>query len=50
LYWSPDGKKAIAIEAPDEEVEWGMRQVPPSRIYIFDAEEESWTKIFESSE
>jgi len=50
LDWSPDGKKAIAIETPSEEVEWGMRQVPPSIIYVFDAEEETWTKVYESSE
>jgi hypothetical protein len=50
LDWSPDGKKAIAFEIFDEEVEWGMRQVPPSRIHIFNAEEETWTTIFESTD
>jgi len=50
LDWSPDGKKAITFESFSEEVEWGMRRVPPSRIYIFDMEEETWTKIFETSQ
>jgi len=50
LDWSPDGKKAITFESFSEEVEWGMRRVPPSRIYIFDVEEETWTQIFETSQ
>jgi len=50
LDWSPDGKRAAVIETSHVEFEWGTQRQPPSRIYLFDVEKESWTKIFESTE
>jgi hypothetical protein len=46
LEWSPDGKKALAIVTSRSDEGF----VPPSRLYLFDAEKETWMKIHESSE
>lgn len=50
LDWSPDGGKGLALEIFNAEMDWGMRQVPPSRMYVFDPVENEWTTIFETTD